>query len=101
MGRTGTNRIDAGNFILFGIIPAIAYIDRQRVMPLTSDNGEYIIPQGWDREVWCGGSFVKGCARITCQGLNRSIANSPKPLLNAQKLNTHKHTSSNSSHNSL
>merc|ERR1711865_15160 len=53
------------------------------------------------RGIRCGGSFVKGCARITCQGLNRSIANSPKPLLNAQKLNTHKHTSSNSSHNSL
>ena len=38
-------------------------------------------------------------ARITCQGLNRVIAKSPKldkPLLNAQKLNTHKHTSSNS-----
>merc|ERR1711865_1096384 len=73
---------DAGNFIyLFGIIPAIAYIDPQRVAT----------PRG----IRCGGSFVKGCARITCQGLNRSIANSPKPLLNAQKLITHKHTSSN------
>merc|ERR1711865_563683 len=52
--------------------------------------------KGWrPRGIRCGGSFVKGCARITCQGLNRSIADSPKPLLKAQKLNTHKHTSSN------
>merc|ERR1712028_95976 len=90
---------DAGNFIYLEYINIV----RQRVMPSSDDTdrataNEYIDLKGADPEVRCGGSFVKGCARITCQGLNRSIADSPKldkPLLNAQKLNTHKHTSSN------
>ena len=64
----------------------IAYYERT-FPPEPEDNR---IVEDMLREVWDPG------ARITCQGLNCSIANSPKPLLNAQKLNTHKHTSSNS-----
>ena len=55
-----------------------------------SSSSSYL--KGWSPKVCCGESFVKGCARITYQGLNCWITQTGWPLLNAQKLNTHTHT---------
>ena len=62
---------------------ATTVVDENSVEFLTSDSDS--------EEVRLDTIVDDDSARITCQGLNRSIAQSPKPLLNAQKPHTQTH----------